>query len=538
MQTKVPTIYKNIPLNYKVSICLFAFIFSSCQYKSKVNLENKLALGESIYTITCQSCHQADGQGIYPMHPPLAGSEWVTGSKERLIKVLLEGLDREIMVKGQLYDEVMPDHDSLSNEQMSAVLTYVRESFGNSAGTVSIEAVDSVRRGLSLHEPLALSDVLPANDYEQRKVTGGVASRVGSAIEAGAIHLDEIQAPPGFEVSIFAEGLQNPRSLALGPKGTVFVGSRKNETDFVYAIRDDDQDWKADTIIKIEKGLEWRPLGVAMRDGDLYVGEIHRVVRYQDIENHLLDPPEPEVIYEFPREKKHGDKYIAFGPDDKLYVPVGAPCNSCLEDNPIFATITRMDPDGSNFEIFAHGVRNSRGFDWHPQTQELWFCDNGRDHLGDDLPPCEVNRAPSAGLHFGFPFCHGSEISDPEFGTQKPCTNFQPTAFNLVAHAAPVSLLFYTGTQFPEDYHGSILVSEHGSWNRSKKQGYRVMKLHLDGNQVVAHEPFLTGWLDHQKDDAWGRPVDLLQMPDGSLLLSDDYAGVIYRVAYTQGVNL
>ncbi|MEM6317278.1 MAG: c-type cytochrome [Bacteroidota bacterium] len=517
---------------------IFLGVYACQQQVKEQSTPNQLAEGQQVYQTNCQSCHQAEGQGIPSTHPPLQRTAWVTGSKERLINIVLQGLQEEIRVHGELYDEVMPAMPYLTDQQVSDVLTYVRHRFGAGSSGISVAEVTKVRKGESLNEPRAdFVDVKPKNDYSQRKIKNGVSSRVGSTYADRQVLLDEIKLPAGFKIDIFAKGLKNPRSLALGPKGTIFVGARKTKPDFFYALTDKDGDWKADTIIKITKGLEWRPLGVAMRGDNLYVGEIHRILRYRNIESLLDNPPAPEVIFEYPREKKHGDKYIQFGPDGKLYVPVGAPCNNCLEDNPIFASITRMNPDGSDFEIFAHGVRNSRGYAWHPKTCELWFTDNGRDHLGDDIPPCEVNIAAQAGKHYGYPFCHGNGITDPEFGSQRPCSDFVPTTFDLVAHAAPVSLKFYTGEQFPEDYRNNIFISEHGSWNRAEKQGYRVMRLILEGNKVVRYEPFAVGWLNSDKNDAWGRPVDMLQMPDGSLLLSDDYAGVIYRISY-DGVNI
>lgn len=496
--------------------------------------EALLEKGAKVYRAACMTCHQAEGQGIPGVHPPLVQTGWVTGSKERLIKIVIHGLEEKIRVHGEIYDAVMPPMGHLSDEEIATVLSYVRNSFGNQASNITVDEVSKVRAGESLGEKEEdFASTNPVNDYSKRKIRDGIVSRVGSHFKKGEILLDQVYLPKGFEINVFAANLQNPRSLALGPKGTVFVGTRRNEGDFIYAILDKDKDWKPDTVLQISKGLKWNPMGVAMRGNDLYIGEIDRILKFENIEDRLFDPPEPVLIFNYPPEKKHGDKYIRFGPDDKLYVPVGAPCNSCLEDNPIFASITRINPDGSGFEIFAHGVRNSRGYDWHPTTKELWFSDHGRDHLGDDSPPCEVNIAPKAGMHFGFPFCHGADISDPEFGAQRPCPGFEPTVHDLAAHAAPVSLKFYTGQMFPEEYHDQILVAEHGSWNREEKQGYRIMLLRLKGNEVIAYEPFAYGWLDHEKNDAWGRPVDILQMPDGSLLVSDDYAGVIYRISYS-----
>jgi glucose/arabinose dehydrogenase len=234
----------------------------------------------------------------------------------------------------------------------------------------------------------------------------------------------------------------------------------------------------------------------------------------------------------------HGWKFIAFGPDGKLYVPVGGPCNVCdrTDEDPRYASITRMNPDGSDLEVFASGIRNSVGFDWHPATNELWFTSNGRDGLGDETPPDVLNRADRQGLHFGFPYCHGGNLPDPQFGEERPCANFSRPALGLGPHVAALGMRFYTGDMFPERYRNQIFIAEHGSWNRSPAAGhtgYRLMVVRLNGNRAVDYEVFAEGWL---RDDntAWGRPVDVLVMPDGALLLADDRAGVIYRISYSR----
>jgi glucose/arabinose dehydrogenase len=263
------------------------------------------------------------------------------------------------------------------------------------------------------------------------------------------------------------------------------------------------------------------------------VAEVHRILRFPKIETHLEKPGLPQVVYDqYPKDRAHGWKFIRFGPDGRLYVPVGAPCNVCKSDNPIYASITRLNRDGSGFEIFAHGVRNTVGFDWNPATGELWFTDNGRDWLGDDQPPDELNYAPIQGLHFGFPFCHGGIIADPEYGSARSCKQYTPPAMALGAHVAALGMRFYTGRMFPTNYRNQIFIAEHGSWNRSEKVGYRISLVKLSGNKAVSYEPFATGWLTGSL--AWGRPVDLLVMPDGSLLVSDDKNGVIYRITYKE----
>ena len=281
--------------------------------------------------------------------------------------------------------------------------------------------------------------------------------------------------------------------------------------------------------LEILRGMS-TPNGIAFHDGDLYVAEIDRVYRYRDAEDHLESMPAGELLdIELPSDRSHGWRYIGFGPDDMLYIAIGAPCNVC--DRPGYAQIIRTNPDGSGREIFASGVRNSVGLAWHPETGELWFTDNGRDMMGDDIPPCELNHAPRRGLHFGFPHCHGGYVEDPDYGPQRPCDAFTPPVQKLGAHVAPLGLRFYTGDMFPPEYRGQLFIAEHGSWNRSKKVGYRVTLVRLDGNEAVSYEPFAEGWL--QNEQYSGRPVDVIVKDDGSLLVSDDYAGKIYRITYT-----
>ena len=341
--------------------------------------------------------------------------------------------------------------------------------------------------------------------------------------------IPDIVLPDGFEIHIYAENVNNARSMVLGDNGTLFVGSRM--AGKVYAVLDEDQDYLADRVITIAEGMT-QPNGVAFLNGDLYVAEISKIWKFENIEDHLESPPEPVLISdEFPTEGHHGWKYIAFGPDGKLYVPVGAPCNICLSDDEIYASITRMNPDGSNHEIFAHGIRNTVGFAWNPKDDVLWFTDNGRDWMGDDLPPDELNRAPKAGMHFGYPFCHGSGIADPEFGDQRSCKEFTLPEQDLGPHVAALGMLFYTGDMFPSVYKNKIIIAEHGSWNRSTPIGYRITMVTLDGNSAVSYETFAEGWL--KNGAPWGRPVDVLQMPDGSILVSDDAAGKIYNIRYS-----
>jgi glucose/arabinose dehydrogenase len=340
-----------------------------------------------------------------------------------------------------------------------------------------------------------------------------------------ALPLERIQLPPGFRIELFAR-VPNARQMALGEK-TLFVGSM--QLGKVHAI-ELGADLAAGHIHVVAAGLKM-PVGVAFRDGSLYVSAVDRILRLGDIERRLADPPAPVIVRgDLPRETHHGWKFIAFGPDGLLYVPVGAPCNICEPDPDRYAAILRMKPDGSALETFVRGVRNTVGFDWHPATRELWFTDNGRDLLGDDYPPDELNHAPRAGMHFGYPYCHGGRLADPEFGAKRRCAEFAPPAQNLGPHVAALGMRFYDGHQFPAAYRNQVFIAEHGSWNRSKKIGYRVSMVRIENNRAVSYEPFATGW--QQGDDAWGRPADVLALPDGSLLVSDDHAGAIYRIRY------
>ena len=348
-------------------------------------------------------------------------------------------------------------------------------------------------------------------------------------IGIGRIQLDKIKLPEGFKIEIYAQGLKNARSMTLGEKGTVFVGTRKEGS--VYALIDTNNDHKSDKTYILAKGLNM-PNGVAFRNGSLYVAEVDKILRFDDIENQLENPPAPVIVYNrFPSEEHHGWKYIAFGPDGKLYVPVGAPCNICEKEDKIFSSITRMNPDGSYLEVFAHGVRNSVGFDWHPETGELWFTDNGRDWSGDDKPEDELNYAPEKGMHFGFPYCHADDFSDPEFRKKRNCSEFTPPAIKLGPHVAALGMKFYTGDMFPRSYRNQVFIAEHGSWNRTNPIGYRITLVTLKEGKALSYKVFAEGWL--QGNEAWGRPVAILQLPDGSLLVSDDHADAIYRISYS-----
>lgn len=346
------------------------------------------------------------------------------------------------------------------------------------------------------------------------------------------LNLEAIQLPDGFEIDVFAR-VNNARSMVMTDNGTLFVSNRGG--DKVYALKDTDGDWKADERYVIASGLRM-PNGVAFKDGSLYVAEVSKLWRFDNIEANLDNPPAPIKIYDdYPTDAHHGWKYIAFGPDGKLYVPVGAPCNICESKNEMYASITRMNPDGSDREVYAHGVRNTVGFTWHPETGEMWFTDNGRDWLGNESPSCELNRVSDAGQHFGYPYCHAGEISDPEFGSKYPCSDFVQPAQNLGPHVAPLGLKFCSSESFPASYQNKIFIAEHGSWNRDAEVGHTGHKITLvteENGQGVAYEDFAVGFLNKETNTAWARPVDLIFTKDGSMLVSDDLAGTIFRISY------
>jgi glucose/arabinose dehydrogenase len=372
-----------------------------------------------------------------------------------------------------------------------------------------------------------------ARTSKARRIVLGVAILIAGAFLAklvydkipAAMALDRIKLPPGFRIEMVAD-VPNARGMTWGDQGTLFVGSREGR---VFALTLPASG--AATVREVARGLN-APIGVAFRDGTLYVSAVSRILRLPAIESRLDAPPEAEALpLSLPPEGWHGAKYLAFGPDGKLYVPQGMPCNVCERDPDRHGTIARVDPEGGGWEVVARGVRNSVGFDWHPATGELYFTDNGRDMMGDDLPPDELNRLRQPGLHFGFPYCHAGDLPDPEFGAKRRCDEFEPPAHRFGAHVAPLGLAFYTGAQFPPEYRHAIFVAEHGSWNRSSKVGYRVSVLFLDDQgRVRDYRPFAEGFLDG--GTVRGRPADVIVAPDGALLVSDDHAGAIYRISY------
>jgi len=347
------------------------------------------------------------------------------------------------------------------------------------------------------------------------------------AYSVEALPLDKIKLPQGFSIEMYAENIENARQMALGDNGTVFVGSRKAGN--VYALIDSNNDFKAESKIIIASNL-FMPSGLAFHDGSLYVAEVDKIWRYPNIEKTLPQIPTPDLVYDkLPNISHHGWKFITFGPDGKLYIPVGAPCNICESELP-FASILKLDLETKQTVIVAKGVRNSVGFDFHPQTGELWFTDNGRDMMGDNLPDDELNRVTQPGQHFGFPYIHNTNIADPEYRNVQIANRNTPPVLTLGAHVAALGMMFYQGQQFPESYKNTILIAQHGSWNRSNKVGYRLMQVELDNSQVKSYKPFATGWL--QGEESWGRPVDIMMLNDGSILVSDDFADAIYRISY------
>ncbi|WP_266168626.1 PQQ-dependent sugar dehydrogenase [Dyella subtropica] len=354
-----------------------------------------------------------------------------------------------------------------------------------------------------------------------------VALGLLAAPAIAAPQLDKLTLPKGFHIAVYSDQVPNAREMALGAKGTVFVGSM--DAGRVYALTDSTGSGHADKVRVIATGLQL-PVGVAFKDGDLYVSAVSKIVVLRDIENHLDAPPKPEVVYDrFPTETHHGWKFIAFGPDGKLYVPIGAPCNIC-DRGKDYAKLTRLNADGTGLEDVAYGIRNTVGFTWRPGSNQLWFTDNGRDLMGDEMPSDELNKLSHIGEHFGYPYCHQGDTLDPEFGKGKNCKDYTAPMLKLGAHVASLGLRFYEGNQFPAGYKGALIIAEHGSWNRTKKSGYRVMTVRLNGDKVVSYEPLIDGF--QQDEKAWGRPADVQPLPDGSLLVSDDQAGAVYRVTY------
>ena len=344
---------------------------------------------------------------------------------------------------------------------------------------------------------------------------------------AGEIPVDRIKVPQGFKVELWAHGLPGARQMARGDKGKFYVGTRA--AGRVYEITDHGDHRTVRTVV--EKLTQ--PAGVAFRNGSLYVAAIDKFLRFDHIEdNPDVEPVDITEKFRFPPQQHHNWKYLAFGPDGKLYIPFGAPCNIC-EYPPEYGQIRRYDADGSNMEVIARGIRNTIGFDWHPKTKELWFADNGRDWMGEDGPEDELNRVSKTGLDFGFPYCHAQGIPDRDIKKDNPCKGVTMPVALLGPHAAALGMIFYTGKMFPPAYRGTILVARKGSWNKTQLFGFDVasVKVDPDGKNPKV-TPFMTGFLDSGANKFWGRPTYLFQMPDGALLVADEHNGAIYRVSY------
>lgn len=340
-----------------------------------------------------------------------------------------------------------------------------------------------------------------------------------------ALPLEQLKLAEGYQISVAAKA-KNARQMALGDAGTLFVGSRREGK--VYRLRDTDGDGiyeQRETLLSQLK----MPSGIAYRNGTLYIAAVNRILRVTDAATIKSLPASAELITDnLPDISHHGWKYLKFGPDGDLYFNLGAPCNICLSKNPRFASILKLNLQTAEQTVVAQGVRNAVGFAWHPRSNELWFTDNGRDHLGDDQPDDELNRLTEPGQHFGYPYIHAGDIPDPKLYQDQSFTDFRPPELKLGAHVAPLGLSFYTGDQFPDADQNTLFIAEHGSWNRSSKVGYRVLQVDTSTSPVTS-KVFIDGWL--QGESAWGRPVDIITDRDGSLLISDDKAGAIYRVS-------
>ena len=363
----------------------------------------------------------------------------------------------------------------------------------------------------------------PADNEAAAKLAPVAPPPIAAAVDK--LPTAKLKVPAGFNIEVYAAGMANARSLAEGDKGTVFVGSRLVGNLYAIANKDGKRSVKV-----LASGLH-RPNGVAFRNGTLYIAELSKVSKIDKVEDSLDSPPKLTMIYDnLPKDEAHGWKFIAIGPDNKLYVPVGQPGNNVLHDD-AHGQIRRMNLDGSGVEVVARGVRNTVGFDWNPETKQLYFTDNGRDWMSEDVPEDELNRVTKVGEHFGAPYCLQGNITDPEFGWGHSCSEFTPPVGLMGPHSASLGMRFYTGSMFPKSYKNAIIVARHGSWNRSKKVGgdVVVVKLNKDGT-VKSMEPLITGFLEDNK--YIGRPVDVLQMKDGSLLVSDDWNGAVYRVTY------
>lgn len=340
------------------------------------------------------------------------------------------------------------------------------------------------------------------------------------------LQIDKLKVPSGFKIEVWASGMVNARTMTESPNGTIYVGTRFPGNVYAVVTKDGKREVKI-----IAKGLH-RPNGVVFANGSLYVAELSRIIRYDNIEKNLDNPPAPVVVFDaLPKDEPHGWKYLKLSPDGKyLYFQIGTPANIVVPPS-THATINRLNLKTNKMEVVATGVRNSVGMDFHPTTKQLWFTNMGRDWAGEDLPNDTLNRLSKKGMNFGYPFCHQGDWLDPDFGKGRSCDEFEKPELKLGAHVSPIGMSFYNGVQFPKEYKGNIFIAEYGSWNKTKKAGYQVVRVVLDDkNKPVKTEPFVTGWL--QGETYWGRPADVHVLKDGSMLISDGEAGAIYRVSY------
>ena len=442
---------------------------------------------EKLYQANCASCHGVKMEG--GIGPTLGKHTWLHGepTKANLIKVISKGVPEKNMPAWS---------PALSAPQIALLADYIAAG----ANKPIVAAAATTAAATPAAAPKAAPD---------------------------GIDLSGFKLPKGFRISVYADQVDAARGMAVSDSGIVYVGSRKAGKVYALVPRGDKQTAE---VVTIASGLE-NPIGVTLLNGALYVGEISRVIRFDNIDKRYAQKPSYQVVkVDLPDDKWHGEKVIKAGPDGKLYIPVGAPCNICDTDDTKHAKIYRMNADGSGLEEYARGIRNTVGFAFHPTTKALWFTDNGRDEMGDNTPSCELNIAPKAGLHFGFPYCHGGVVPDPAFAKGRSCEEFVEPVAKLGPHVAPLGLAFYTGKQFPEAYRNNVYVAEHGSWNRTTKSGYSVRLITLYESKVVSDTAFIDGFL--RGEQVVARPVDVVTLADGSMLVSDDFGGRVFRVTY------
>lgn len=441
---------------------------------------------QQLYQTHCAACHGTAMQGA--VGPTLGAHTWLHGAPTRanLAKVITQGVPEKNM-----------------------------PAWG---ATLNATQIDQLAEYIAANASKPAVAVTPA---------AAAAAAAAAKAQQNIPDLNGFKLPKGFHISVYADKVAAARSMVVSESGIVYVGSRKAGKVYALVPRADKQ--QAD-VITVAEGLE-NPIGVTLLNGALYVGEISRVIRFDQIDKHYASKPAYSVLkVKLPNDKWHGEKVIKASPDGKLYIPVGAPCNVCETEETQSARIYRMNADGSGLEEYARGVRNTVGLAFHPTTQALWFTDNGRDEMGDNTPSCELNIAAKPGLHFGFPYCHGGVVPDPNFSHGRSCEEFEAPVAKLGPHVAPLGLTFYTGSQFPPAYRNQAYIAEHGSWNRSTKSGYSVRLITLYNSKVVTDTAFVDGFL--RGDEVVGRPVDVATLADGSMLISDDYGGRIYRVTY------